>query len=127
VGHSGDRFQRSGLVRTGSMGMAVSLLGLAIVLGLHRAPFNELSGVLICITSLGFFAALMGIPLQTTIQEETPADMRGKVFGLQNNGVNIALSLPLVLASVAEQTLGLGWTFGLLAIGVMLGSFWQPK
>jgi hypothetical protein len=115
--------------------MALSLLGMAIVLSLgsvpfnlpFNPPFNQLSGVLVCITSLGFFAALIGIPLQTTIQEETPADMRGKVFGLQNNGVNIALSLPLVLASVAEQTLGLGWTFGLLAIGVMLGSFWQPK
>lgn len=132
VGHSGDRFQRSRLVRIGSLGMALSLLGLAIVISLgaslgsrvESASFNQLSGVLVCITSLGFFAALMGIPLQTTLQEETPADMRGKVFGLQNNGVNIALSLPLVLASVAEQTLGLGWTFGLLAIGVMLGTLW---
>jgi hypothetical protein len=33
--------------------------------------------------------------------------MRGKVFGLQNNAVNIALSLPLVLAAEAESLLSL--------------------
>jgi hypothetical protein len=33
--------------------------------------------------------------------------MRGKVFGLQNNAVNIALSLPLALAGVAETFFGL--------------------
>ncbi|MEO0356443.1 MAG: hypothetical protein AAF268_16605, partial [Cyanobacteria bacterium P01_A01_bin.3] len=48
-----------------------------------------------------------GVPMQTLIQEETPAAMRGKVFGLQNNLVNIALSLPLALASVAEHQFGL--------------------
>jgi hypothetical protein len=32
--------------------------------------------------------------------------MRGKVFGLQNNAVNIALSLPLALTGVAETVFG---------------------
>ena len=45
--------------------------------------------------------------MQTLVQAETPEGMRGKVFGLQNNATNIALSLPLVLASLAEAWLGL--------------------
>ena len=45
--------------------------------------------------------------MQTTIQAETPEEMRGKVFGLQNNAINIALSLPLALAGVAETFFGL--------------------
>jgi hypothetical protein len=45
--------------------------------------------------------------MQTTIQAETPPAMRGKVFGLQNNVINIALSLPLALAGFAETLLGL--------------------
>ena len=45
--------------------------------------------------------------MQTTIQSETPPAMRGKVFGLQNNAVNIALSLPLALAGLAETFFGL--------------------
>jgi hypothetical protein len=53
----------------------------------------------------------VGIPMQTLIQQETPEAMRGKVFGLQNNAVNIALSLPLVLAGVAESFLGLKLVF----------------
>jgi hypothetical protein len=45
--------------------------------------------------------------MQTTIQGQTPPAMRGKVFGLQNNAVNIALSLPLALAGIAETFFGL--------------------
>jgi predicted MFS family arabinose efflux permease len=52
-------------------------------------------------------AALLAIPAQTTIQEDTPEDLRGKVFGLQNNLINIALSLPLVLAGAVVSRWGL--------------------
>jgi predicted MFS family arabinose efflux permease len=70
---------------------------------------------------VGLFAALIAIPMQTTIQQETPEDMRGKVFGLQNNAVNIALSLPLVLAGVGESLLGLKVVFLILAGLVIAG------
>ena len=56
---------------------------------------------------LGVGAALLAIPAQTTIQEDTPEDQRGKVFGLQNNLINIALSLPLVLAGAVVSRYGL--------------------
>jgi predicted MFS family arabinose efflux permease len=59
--------------------------------------------------------------MQTTIQEETPEDMRGKVFGLQNNAINIALSLPLVLAGLAETWFGLQAVFLGLAALAMAG------
>jgi predicted MFS family arabinose efflux permease len=76
---------------------------------------------LLMITTLGAFAALIGIPMQTTIQSETPPDMRGKVFGLQNNAVNIALSLPLALAGVAETMFGLQSVLLSLAALAILG------
>jgi ABC-type phosphate transport system permease subunit len=48
--------------------------------------------------------------------------MRGKVFGLQNNAVNVALSLPLVLAGVAETLVGLPPVlFGLGVITILGG------
>jgi sugar phosphate permease len=60
--------------------------------------------------------------MQTVIQEETPEDVRGKVFGLQNNAVNIALSLPLSLAGIAESYFGLQQViFGLSAIALVTG------
>jgi predicted MFS family arabinose efflux permease len=71
------------------------------------------------IALIGWSGALVGIPMQTLIQQSTPNDMRGKVFGLQNNFINIALTLPLGLASLVETSLGLANVF--LSLGVLVG------
>ncbi|MEB3341196.1 MFS transporter [Okeania sp.] len=97
LGHWLSHFQLSFI---GSIGMATSLVGLSI--------FNQQFWVVIILIGiLGLFGAVVGVPMQTTVQAETPEEMRGKVFGLQNNAVNIALSLPLALAGVMETFLGL--------------------
>ncbi|MGD1854723.1 MAG: MFS transporter [Leptolyngbyaceae cyanobacterium] len=100
IGHFGQRFARRQLSLTGLLGMGAALGGLSMTT-------HSLWGSLVLIAVLGMFAATVGIPMQTTIQEQTPEEMRGKVFGLQNNLVNIALSLPLALAGVAESFVGL--------------------
>ncbi|MGK7941017.1 MAG: MFS transporter [Crocosphaera sp.] len=100
LGNWGQKFPNSQLGLWGAIGMAVALVGLSI-------STSSLWLTLLMITFLGIFAAFVGVPMQTTIQAETPVDMRGKVFGLQNNAVNIALSLPLALAGIAETLLGL--------------------
>ena len=66
-------------------------------------------------TLLGIGAALVAIPAQTTLQEDTPERERGRVFGLQNNLINIALSLPLVLAGTLVSSVGLRPVLLLLA------------
>ena len=114
VGQFGQRLERTRLSLYGAIGMATVLIGMAFFT-------QQLWPTLGLIALLGFFAAAIGIPMQTTIQEETPSDMRGKVFGLQNNLVNIALSLPLALASVAESLLGLSVVFILLGAIVATG------
>jgi MFS family permease len=114
LGHSGQHFPRTRLGFYGSMGMAASLVGLAFW-------YNSLWLTLLLITLLGSFAAIVAVPAQTTIQEETPEDMRGKVFGLQNNAINIALSLPLALAGVAETLVGLRAVFLALAVMAIAG------
>lgn len=116
LGHWGQSFSHAQLGLCGSIGVAGSLLGLFV------ATENLWSALLMAIL-LGGFAALVGIPMQTTIQSETPPDMRGKVFGLQNNAVNIALSLPLALAGEAEARLGLKTVFLGLAALALIGGF----
>ncbi|MEL6938375.1 MAG: MFS transporter [Cyanobacteria bacterium J06598_1] len=116
IGQFGQRFSRSQLGLVGSLGMAATLTGLSL------AP-AQLWPSIGLIGGLGLFGAMVGIPMQTTIQEKTPEDMRGKVFGLQNNVVNIALSLPLALAGIAETFLGLRAVFGLLAAFVSVSGF----
>ncbi len=94
--------------------MVASLIGLSVFT-------QQLWAVLPLVMSLGIFGALVGIPMQTAIQTETPIEMRGKVFGLQNNVINIALTLPLALAGVAETFVGLQVVFFGLAAIVFLG------
>jgi MFS family permease len=96
----GQRFSHIQLSLWGSIGMAASLVGLSLAT-------KSLWLALLMTALLGAFAALVGVPMQTTLQVETPPDMRGKVFGLENNAVNIALSLPLAVAGIAETLFGL--------------------
>jgi predicted MFS family arabinose efflux permease len=115
LGNFGQRISTQRLGIYGTIGMTGGLVGLALF-------YNNLWVSLSTIALIGACAALIGIPMQTTIQQETPEAMRGKVFGLQNNAVNIALSLPLVLAGVAESAFGLEVVFLCLAGLVLAGS-----
>ncbi|PSB28181.1 arabinose efflux permease [Stenomitos frigidus ULC18] len=114
IGQFGQRFQHAQLSLFGSLGMAASLVGISL-------SVTRLVPTLLLIAALGGFAAIVGVPMQTAIQEETPEAMRGKVFGLQNNAINIALSLPLALAGVAETFFGLRIVFLSLAVLVVAG------
>jgi predicted MFS family arabinose efflux permease len=114
LGHGGQRFTHAQLSLCGSIGVSVSLTGLSWA-------SQNIWLALLMTALLGAFAALVGVPMQTTIQSETPPDMRGKVFGLQNNAVNIALSLPLVLAAEAEARFGLQSVFLALAALALVG------
>ncbi len=114
LGNWGQNFPNAQLSLWGSMGVAASLAGLSLL------P-HYLWLVLLLTAILGAFAALVGVPMQTTIQVETPPEMRGKVFGLQNNAINIALSLPLALAGIAETYFGLNAVFMGLAVLAAIG------
>ena len=114
LGQFGQRFSYKQLSFWGCLGVAGSLIGLSLFT-------TQLLPVMLFIGLVGVFGALVGIPMQTAIQTETPAAMRGKVFGLQNNVINIALSLPLALAGVAETFIGLKAVFFTLAAIVLVG------
>ncbi|MEG4984416.1 MFS transporter [Microcoleus sp. BR0-C5] len=75
----------------------------------------------------GFGASLINGPMQALIQEKTPESMRGKVFGLENNAINIALSLPLAitgpLTDAVSQAVGSndkGLRIVLLSLGFLV-------
>ncbi|MGG6294114.1 MFS transporter [Leptolyngbya sp. AN02str] len=115
IGHYAHHMSRSRLSLYGSLGMALGLAALAF-------STHYLILTLLVLVGFGASAAFVGVPMQTAIQEETPEDMRGKVFGLQNNAVNIALSLPLALAGVAETVFGLRLVLlGLAGLAIVCG------
>ena len=116
----GQRFSRRRLAASGLGTVAFSLVLLGQVRG-HLVPTLVLCAV------LGVGSSLLAIPAQTTIQEDTPEDQRGKVFGLQNNLINIALSLPLVLAGALVSRYGLlPVLWGMAAIVLVAALIEQP-
>jgi MFS family permease len=118
LNYVGEKFTRAQLSLYGSIGVACSLVGLSFSQSLWLS--------LLCLLGMGVFSASVAIPSQTTIQSETPEEMRGKVFGLQNNAVNIALSLPLALTGLAETAIGVpAVLIGLATISAVGGIFTQ--
>jgi len=113
VGRFGKGIPRSRLTLVGSGLMGLCLLALAAI-------GDRLWPSVGAIAVLGVGAGLSVIPMQTAMQEETPDEVRGKVFGLQNNAINLALSLPLSLAGVAENLWGLPTV--LVGLGVLAGA-----
>jgi MFS family permease len=116
VAQLGGGLNRRRLAAAGLGTMAWSL----VLLGQLRG--NLVLTLVLC-GVLGVGAALLAIPAQTTIQEDTPEAMRGKVFGLQNNLINVALSLPLVLAGTVVSRYGLLpvlWVLAGLALAAAL-------
>jgi MFS family permease len=114
LGYWGQRFSHVQLSLWGSMGMAGSLIGLSLATQSLILAFSMTA-------LLGCFAALVGVPMQTTLQADTPPEMRGKVFGLENNAVNIALSFPLAVAGIAETQFGLRSVLWSLAVMAVIG------
>ncbi len=118
LGYIGQKFSHVRLSLFGSIGVSAALVGLSFSQSLWLS--------LLCLVAMGAFGAAVVIPMQTIIQSETPEEMRGKVFGLQNNAINIALSLPLALTGLAETTLGVpAVLFSLAAIAALGGIFTQ--
>ncbi len=93
LGQFGDRLAHRPLPLVGFIGMSLMLAMFCFV--------NNIWLALILAAVLGFNGALVAVPMQTAIQQYTPENMRGKVFGLLNNAENIAVSLPLAFAAVA--------------------------
>ena len=101
----------------------IGLGSITICLILLGQAKGDLTFTLIICCFLGISAALVAIPAQTTLQEDTPEDQRGKVFGLQNNLVNISLSLPLVVVGALVSRFGLIAVLWLLALLALFAAF----
>jgi MFS family permease len=89
LGQVGDRLRHQPLPLFGFLFMGFVLTIFAFT--------SKVEVSLVLSSIFGFGASLVAVPMQTLIQHQTPETMRGKVFGFQNNIVNIALSLPLAI------------------------------
>jgi predicted MFS family arabinose efflux permease len=116
IGHWGDKLHHKPLPLIGFLLMAV-------VLGVFTFTHNLLLALGLC-AFLGIGAALIGVPMQTLIQQQTPPTMHGKVFGFQNHAVNIALSIPLAITGPLTDVLGLRTVLIAMSIVVVVIGVW---
>ena len=116
LGHWGDRFHHKPLPLIG-------FLSMAFVLGVFTFTHNLLLALGLS-ALLGVGAALIGVPMQTLIQQQTTPEMHGKVFGFQNHAVNIALSAPLLITERLTNAIGLRSVLIGMSITVTLVGVW---
>jgi len=72
------------------------------------APLVSLLAVVVLIAVLaGLEYAFVAIPSQTALQEELPADVRGRIFGILNTLLSVASFLPVIAAPAAADILNI--------------------
>ena len=100
-----------GLYLVAIMLMAIALVGPAVdIFGPALQPIEEnlpgLLGSLLSVIALvivvafgaGIAYALIAIPAQTSLQEELPPDVRGRIFGILNTLLSVASFFPVLAA-----------------------------
>jgi MFS family permease len=69
---------------------------------------------------IGFAFALVFVPSNTIIQEETTDEQRGKVYGSLNNLVGIVSLIPVLGVGVLADKLGVAMVISLIGVGVII-------
>lgn len=115
VARLGNKLHTKSLPLIGFTLMAVAL---ALLIFVPNLPISLILYIL-----LGIGGAFVNIPMQTTIQQQTPLLMQGKVFGASYHAVNIALSAPLLITTrlanaYGLQTVLLGMSIIVATIGI---------
>ncbi len=101
------RISRKNLVRATLIGTAISILPMAF---LPPLPILVIAGFCLGL-SWGPFTPLVS----TLIQERVPADLQGRVFGVQTSVFYAAPPLGMVLAGLSVESYGVGATYLVLA------------
>ena len=121
----GKNLPRRLLIDSGLLAMGVTLLALAVVkpitfflspafqpieqtLPEALAPIVSLIALVVVIaTTAGVEYAFVAIPAQTSLQEELPSEVRGRIFGILNTLLSVASFLPVLVAPVSADLLNL--------------------
>lgn len=91
----------------------------AIYLDEIRFTYRMLYTYIISVV-MGIGASFVAIPLQSVLQELIPDDKRGKVFGVQFTLLSTSSTLPVLVAGLAVEQLGVRFMFLLIGIPLLL-------
>jgi MFS family permease len=120
----GHRLPRRRLIEAGMIALGTSLivLGFAQNLPVLRNG-DDITALLVVVVTLAFIAgvcyAFVAVPAQTSLQEELPSDVRGRVFGVLNMLVSLASFVPIIVAGPLADVLSAAAVIILSAVLVL--------
>jgi MFS family permease len=121
----GKRIPKRLVIDLGLVAMGVTLVALAIVkpatlaLAPAVAPIEDvlptsleplislIAVVVVVAVSAGIEYSFVAIPSQTSLQEELPSDVRGRIFGILNTLLSLASFVPVLAAPAAADILNI--------------------
>jgi MFS family permease len=133
----GRFMSRRRLIEGGMVTLAIALviLGLAQELRVFRSG-SDITALLAVVVIVAFVAgvcyAFVAVPAQTALQEELPADVRGRVFGVLNMLVSLASFVPIIVVGPLADFVSSAAvivTFAVIvgAVGVLSFLFAHPR
>ena len=99
INRFGGKMPKSHLVIAGLFGIAIAILEVAIA--------GSAAGTVAGMLALGFSVALIMIPAQTLLQEETPRDMLGRVSSSLWSVLSLAQIGAMLIAGPVAQSMGI--------------------
>lgn len=98
----GKYLSRRRLIEGGMIALATSLVILGLAQNLDALRNGEditalLAVVVVVAFAAGVCYAFVAVPAQTSLQEELPSDVRGRVFGVLNMLVSLASFVPIII------------------------------
>ena len=113
IGRFGHRFLRDQLSTIGEAALSVVLAGLAAVGWASSAPdmaaFNLTFTPIVMLLAflLGISLALIAVPAQTSLQERSPVELRGRVFALLYTLTSLVVIVPLLFIGALADRIGI--------------------
>jgi MFS family permease len=121
----GHRLSRRRLIEGGMIALGVSLVVLGFAQNLEALRSgDDIGALLVVVVVLAFVAgvcyAFVAVPAQTSLQEELPSDVRGRVFGVLNMLVSLASFVPIIVAGPLADVLSAAAVIVFSAVLVMV-------
>ena len=121
----GHRLPRRRLIESGMIGLGSALVVLGFAQNLEALRNgDDISALLVIVVVLAFLAgvcyAFVAVPAQTSLQEELPGDVRGRVFGVLNMLVSLASFVPIIVAGPLADVLSAAAVIIIFAALVMI-------
>lgn len=105
------------------------LAGLSVFLIGFAPSFFWIPAILgaFLVFAMGIGFVLMFIPLQVLIQENTPFDVRGRVFGTLGTLISIAAVVPVLATVTIVDVLGVKSVLAVAGIGLIILAFYAAR